>query len=463
MPALATLRSFARLLFVSGLAFPFGCGTKSEAGPAGVDDAAKSDATIDAASYAGGAAIWGRAFGTLSDESAMAVSTAPDGSTYVLAVGRGTTPVRQGALIPSDSTTGTFLTKYDPAGVPSWTRYMGIGIGHLAVTASGPIVVGNGPRGALVVSALDRAGAVQWSQTYPTTSSDDVGSSVRARCAVDVEGNLAVIFDLAGAITLDKPYGSMSGGSHTRIVARFHAGGSLGWARTLGEDASSLDRVTFLPDGNLAVAGTLQSYGTIGDLGLSTVGTEPDVFVAVFTPFGASVWAKTFGDADPQRLQDLASDGAGAIVLADTTNKPPTGGPTVPDTLRLRKLDPTGAEVWLRVLPVTRLVLASTTSADLLVAGSFVGAIDLGAGKLGTPMVQDSFLARLDADGHARWSRRLFVTGGYLTDASFGAASLSFVGTFHGDWAFDTGHFLATGTGLGPTVLDDVFVGRLGW
>src|SRR5262249_338395 len=82
-------------------------------------------------------------------------------------------------------------------------------------------------------------------------------------------------------------------------------------------------------------------------------------FVAKLGPDGKHLWSKQFGDKDDQYCSDMAVDSTGNIVLA----------------------------------------------------GTYQGALDFGAGPIKT-FSHAVFVAKLDADGDARWSRSFDTSGG---------------------------------------------------
>src|SRR6185295_6390773 len=109
----------------------------------------------------------------------------------------------------------------------------------------------------------------------------------------------------------------------------------------------------------------------------------------------------------------------------------------------------------------TGLALATAGNGDVIVGGSYSGAISFGSTTLTAPGTKNGFVAKLSgANGSAQWARstgmglckdvavdgsnNVIITGGFSGTVNFGAATLASVGNTH----IFLAKYTSTGTGL---------------
>ena len=188
---------------------------------------------------------------------------------------------------------------------------------------------------------------------------------------------------------------------------------------------------------------------------------------------GDLLWSRKLGIPGVRYPWSIAIDAASAIVLAGTFfGELDLGSPPLQSAgdcdIFLAKLDPAGNPLWSRSFgdaqnncgPVR---VDVGPAGDILLSGSFLGAVDFGGDPLVSTGVGDGFVASFDAAGQHRWSRLV----GDTTDpkslqevrAVFASPEghVALVGTFGGTVDLGGGPLTSTGgqdvlfAGLDPT------------
>ncbi|MFT3772489.1 MAG: hypothetical protein QM820_44410 [Minicystis sp.] len=264
-----------------------------------------------------------------------------------------------------------------------------------------------------LLSVLLAAGCATVVDSESSTTSSSAGSGGASTSSSAGTGGGATTSSSTGGATTSSSTGT--GGQ---------AGGApcatWSWTRaTTGFDATNL--VAIDPaTGDIFAAGYFTD--TIDD-GSGPVETENgwDAFLVRFKPTGEIVWSRAFGGKGSDEITTLAVDPSGDIVIGGSfTESISFGGPTLTTTTQftmfLARLDAGGNHVWSRSLgyPVGAHV-AIDPAGDIVLAGNFMGTLDLGGGPLiatkpppgsfGIP-VPDIFLAKLTATGAHVWSKR---------------------------------------------------------
>jgi len=215
------------------------------------------------------------------------------------------------------------------------------------------------------------------------------------------------------------------------FVSRIEQDGSLGWSlESTGNTDTYGETVSIGGDGNIYVAGfygkgSAASYMSIGEAKVeAAAGEQTNLFVAKINPAGDALWLKSFDSGPLDTARGLAVDAKGAVyVSGDSATESGTHA-------FLRKLDEQGNTVWLSQFNSPE--YASTNSVnvakngDLLITGSFSGAVSMGKEVIKSKGGYDAFAARISSDGGVLWARQLVSStgndSGYdiieLTDAS---------------------------------------------
>ncbi|WP_437727001.1 hypothetical protein [Sorangium sp. So ce861] len=216
---------------------------------------------------------------------------------------------------------------------------------------------------------------------------------------------------------------------------------------------------------DIVLTGDLRRTLDFGGGPLASTGSA-DIMLAKFGPDGTHQWSKRFGDASSQSGNGVVIDASGAIYLAGTVSGAIDlgNGPIMAagdsDAL-LAKFDPEGNLMWAKLFGDAEMQratsIALTSAGQVVVGGSYNGAIDLGGGALMATMDTDGWVARFDASGFHSKSLRFGGTGfeevvGVAVDSK---GNILLTGTFDGTIDFGVaGTFTSAGD-------DDVFHAKL--
>ncbi|MCY1062170.1 hypothetical protein [Nannocystis sp. SCPEA4] len=248
--------------------------------------------------------------------------------------------------------------------------------------------------------------------------------------------------------------------------------GAFDWGLTFGKNGNDEgQRLAFDAAGNLVLAVWGDGPIDFGDGTLQNAGN--DVFLAKFSPTGALLWSKRYGDASFQGGPDygLAVTPAGDIVLAGAFNGEidfgggPLNNPLLSTDLFLVTLNGDGGHVWSTSFhsanhaDVADLALAA--NGDILLTGTFGSVLgwstlDLGDGELASKGLYDIFVARLTSTGAHVWSQSIgdpdFQHGRSIAVDAAGNAYVT--GWFSGTIDPGSGPLISAGS-------DDIFLFKL--
>jgi hypothetical protein len=186
----------------------------------------------------------------------------------------------------------------------------------------GPLATGPREPGSFVVLAkLDGAGTQVWTHTYfgacaePAT---DGGAPDLAGVGVDGAGNIYLAGDLTpGGGPLDFGGGALANaGGRDVFVASFDPAGQHRWSKRFGNGADQRARgVAVSPEGLVAITGSLEGSVDFGG-GVYKSAGKSDAFIAVFDGAGQHLASHAFGDAGDQHGERLAFGSQGELMLA---------------------------------------------------------------------------------------------------------------------------------------------------
>jgi hypothetical protein len=246
----------------------------------------------------------------------------------------------------------------------------------------------------------------------------------------------AVIYDLAvdatGAIVLvGNSHGNVTIASGVELAApesgvvlfKLDSTGKYLWGHAFaGDDALRCFSVAVGPDNAIVVGCVALATTSVLD---STVPApdERDVVILKWSTDGNLEWLKLLGGKNWQQEAHVAVDSQGAIYVAGNTNGEFDfgGGPRPAmghfDAF-LAKLAPDGTHIYSKVFGDAQeqyaTSLAIAPNADVLLAGTFTGQMDFGAGPLtawGFGAV-NFYLARFNANGDVLRNQRIVSTSG---------------------------------------------------
>jgi hypothetical protein len=423
-----------------------------------------------------GKPLWSERAGDVADQYGFAVAVDLGGNVLVTGQYDGVMDFG-GCSLSKMAGTGLFVAKLDPSGACLWSKSAGATgnqYGHdVAVDGAGNVLVTGDFTGALdfggcplskglgtglFVAKLDPSGACLWSK-----NAGAAGSQHGWGAAVDGAGNVLVTGEFTSAMDFGGcPLSKATG--HGLFLAKLDPSGTCVWSKSGGATGkqSSYD-VAIDGPGNALITGEFASTLDLGGCPLSNSGAS-GLFVAKVDPSGACLWSKAAGDSTSGN--SVAVDSSGNVLLTGSysgaldmggcpLSKPDGSG------FFVAKLDPAGACVWSKGAAADmgnqygRAVAVDGTD-NVLVTGSFDGVVDFGGGSF-VSAGKDFFVVKLDAGGDHQWSRR---AGGPLDDTGNGVAvdsvgNVVVTGAFNGTADFGTGPLVSPGGA-------DIFVAKYG-
>jgi hypothetical protein len=197
------------------------------------------------------------------------------------------------------------------------------------------------------------------------------------------------------------------------------------------------------------------------------VNGDYDVLLVKYGPAGGHMWSKRFGNAAEQLGSAVGVDMAGNIVLAGSFESAMDlgGGPLQSAgsfDYFLAKLGPDGAHLFSKRFgdgeyqSSSDLGLSVSASGDAALAGNLEGAVDFGGGALVSVGLNDSFIAGFGATGDHLFSKRF---GDGINQRAFGVAHFDPGRVAFTGWAegtLDVGGGPLVSAGAGAT---DLFLG----
>lgn len=171
-----------------------------------------------------------------------------------------------------------------------------------------------------------------------------------------------------------------------------------------------------------------QSYGPcMGEVvpAAEVCATAVDEDCDITPDCGAPTWAVSFGGLGNQQILGVATDAAGATLIAGAFTGS-LGGPGIDpltsaggSDIFVGKLDATGAPIWLRGygsagMYEQALSVATDAAGAVYLTGYFDGAVSFGGPTLTSAGNLDVFVVKLDAMGNHVWSRRFGDAGPQL-------------------------------------------------
>ncbi|WP_437932787.1 protein kinase [Sorangium sp. So ce291] len=282
--------------------------------------------------------------------------------------------------------------------------------------------------------------------------------------AADAGGDLWITGAFRGAIDLGAV--RLQGAGYADVfVARLAPAGEVLWARRFGDgEWQSSGDIALDRAGNALVTGAFRGAIDFGQGPLRNPAGN-DIFVAKLDAAGNVLWSKRFGDESEQGGNRVAVDQAGNVVIAgQCSGSLDLGDGALRGAGRydifLAKLDASGNTRWSRRLGDAAEQLAYGLGVDargnIFLMGGFEGAVDIGGERLTSAGSMDVVVARFDADGRPRWGRRF---GGPEHNHAYSlvvdaAGDVTVTGSFQGTMAVE-GRRLTSAGG------DDIFVARL--
>lgn len=371
-----------------------------------------------------------------------------------------------------------------------WSKRFGVAEGYaLGVGADGNPVVGGRFPGSIsfggntltssggfdaFVTKLDGAsGEHIWSRRLGGSDDQTVWS-----LAVDAEGNVVVVGEFLGQMSVGGGNTLTSAGGYDIFVAKYDGvDGEHIWSRRFGngEDQSARG-VAVSKTGEVWVTGSMSGTVDFGVGTLSSAGSF-DVFVLRLDSSGNPLQAKRFGDGEDQNGRAVTVDAGGnAVVTGDFRGAMDVGAAVLTSAggfdLFVTRFDASGNVVYGKSYgnkdPQRGYAAATTASGNAVVSGIIRGDVDLGGGLLSAQNL-DVFTLELTPTGqHVRSAimggtkaenpggvaigaqGRVIVGGGFQGKATFGGIMLDNQGQFDAFVArYDSGGDIISASAFG--------------
>jgi outer membrane protein assembly factor BamB len=226
------------------------------------------------------------------------------------------------------------------------------------------------------------------------------------------------------------------------------------WNRTFGMQTGEFSlQAAITSDGGVVLTASFSGTLDFGGGALASVG-EHDIAVARLDASGEHVWSRRLGGAEDEFFAHASLTQDDGIVLsgrlggATDLGTGPLGSVGTPSTF-VARLDADGTTLWARTYAPARGVAAHVDPTGGIVAiGTFIGALDMGAGAVASAGQEDLFVTRLDDAGNPLWTKRfggpgqdlqrgfvdaagrIFLKGWFTGTADFGGVELTSAGGY---------------------------------
>jgi hypothetical protein len=320
-----------------------------------------------------------------------------------------------------------FVVKYDSAGNVLWAKGFGDAVGQasanqnatgVAIDAAGDVVVtgnfttsidlGTGPLSAssssdIFIAKYDKDGTVQYVKTY-------VGPAFGHGVAADAFGNAVVTGTFGGSVDFGSGFSLSATTSQDPYVLRVDSSGKTSFARSFGNGLEmTVDAAKFDSLGSVVLSGGFKGTASFAGKSLTVPHAGKNGFVAAFDSSGFGKWAVQIGSsfapsAGETRVLSLAVDDkdqlwvagmcAGAVDVGASLD---CGDGSISHPYFI-SMDAMGKPIWGKAILAGAGAITTAsyaTPAFGILAGTNLGALDLGTGPLTSTNGYDLFVAKI--------------------------------------------------------------------
>ncbi len=285
------------------------------------------------------------------------------------------------------------------------------------------------------VAKFDSNGNFLWVKNIGNFLTYCTSIQVRNNTEIYISGSLGFGADMdpgAGTSMVQVQNGYQSG-----FILKLDSAGDFKWVKSISGINSGFNsgnqngvfilEIDFDNQGNILLGGNYNGIADfdpdIGTFNLTSNGIRSDAFIAKWNSNGSFVWAKSFGNANRDRIISLKTDTQSNIVALGSYNgdldlDPGSSIYNIDSIGKLDifilKLDSLGNFVWGKNLGGTKIDSPNKIKIDNLnniyVSGSFDSTINLNPANLIPNFLlskgkSDNFLVKLDDSGNHIWSR----------------------------------------------------------
>ena len=248
-------------------------------------------------------------------------------------------------------------------------------------------------------------GAHVWSHNH-----GDSAFQFARSVASDEQNNVLVAGGFSGSLGFG---GAVLTGTDAMFVTKLNPAGDQVWSKNVGGSSQFVFPVVRAdPSSNVVVTGGFTGTLSFGGGALTNNDGSANVFLAKLDPDGAHLWSKQFGDTDSQSAAVLAIDDAGNVLVAGTfSGALDFGGGALTGKVFVAKFDPQGNHVWSKAFTAvgglgTLVVrgIGADAAGDVVYGGILNGTVNFGGVDL-TSSAGDVFVVKLSAAGQHVWSK----------------------------------------------------------
>ena len=410
----------------------------------------------------------GRVGGALGDVAHNAAADA-HGNVYVAGTFDGTAEVA-GVPMTSAGMLDVFVAKYTPSGQAAWVRHFGgagidmvsgltvdvndnvwfTGTSSADISLGGPTLNATGGAG-IFLGRLDAFGNHLGSAAFGGAA---IGTTTLVN--VDAGGNIILAGTYQSSITFGTTVLPEAAGSYDLFVTKFDPQGAVVFARALGgSGVDSMQGLALDSAGNIVIAGSFTGTADFGTGPLQSLGSL-DAFVATIGAAGTTLYAARFGGLESDIARGVAVDAQGNVLVAGTFGASVDfgGGPTKSNgngDLFVTKRTPSLTHTWTKTYGGAgedqAMAVANDSAGNVVVAGFFEGAMQVGATPFRSEGERDAFVLKIGPTGQNLFSKhfgakeddeaaaiavdgfgRVIVGGSFRTSVDFGAGSQTSAG-----------------------------------
>ncbi|MFO0756804.1 MAG: SBBP repeat-containing protein [Byssovorax sp.] len=275
-------------------------------------------------------------------------------------------------------------------------------------------VINAGPNNSALLVKYAPGGGCLWSKTFGNLGAGNNVSEVKS-VASDAAGNVYLLGYLIGSADFGGGVlTSASVGESDVLIAKYSPAGAHLWSKRFGAAGNQYARsIAVDSQGNAVITGFFFGSIDFGGGVLASAGAT-DVYVAKFSPAGALLWAKRYGNVSGQESYGVAVDAADNIVVTGTLKGTMDfGGGNLTSAglgdVFVAKLDPAGNHLWSKhfgdAADQTSAAVAVDPAGNVIVVGGFSGTINFGGGNIVSAGGIDAFLVKLSPNGDYMMAR----------------------------------------------------------
>ena len=273
------------------------------------------------------------------------------------------------------------------------------------------------------VAKLDSSGNLSWAKSFGSDS-----YTFGYEIATDSNGNVLVSgqflgnIDIDGDGTNDLTHTTNNNVTLDAYFAKFDSSGNYLWAKGFGSTDSDL-LIAIDSSGNVLVTGDFSGNIDIDGDGTDdlTSNDRSDAYLAKFDSSGNLSWAKNIGGSSLDRARSIATDNSGNVLVAGSFNENIDLDRNGTDDLTsnggtsafVAKFDSSGNLSWAKNSNNFGFGIATDTSNNVLVSGSFQNNIDIdgdGTDDLTSNGGTSAFMAKFDSSDNLSWAKNIGVS-----------------------------------------------------